>query len=123
MTQANFRSPTTGSTTASHDLEHELDTYLTSPQTQITQTDVAVAQPSAHTLMSRSLAAFLRPNLERPGRRVRGVMGGVLLFGSLPALMVHWLLALALAVAGVFALFEAWRGWCLLRACGLKTRV
>ncbi|MCZ7636493.1 MAG: hypothetical protein M5U12_10995 [Verrucomicrobia bacterium] len=73
--------------------------------------------------MPRSLAAFFRPNLERPGRRVRAVMGGVLVLGSLPALMVHWLLALALAVAGALALCEAWRGWCLLRACGLKTRV
>ncbi|MBE7501860.1 MAG: hypothetical protein HS113_16460 [Verrucomicrobiales bacterium] len=73
--------------------------------------------------MPRSLAAFLRPNLERPGRRVRAVMGGVLLVGSLPALTVHGLLALALAVAGAFALFEAWRGWCLVRACGLKTRL
>jgi hypothetical protein len=50
-------------------------------------------------------------------------MGGVLVPGSLPALTVHWLLALTLAVAGAFALLEAWRGWCLLRACGLKTRV
>jgi uncharacterized membrane protein YedE/YeeE len=29
-----------------------------------------------------------------------------------------WLLMLA----GLFALFEAVRGWCIVRACGIKTR-
>jgi hypothetical protein len=27
-----------------------------------------------------------------------------------------------LAAGGVFCLFEALRGWCVARACGLKTR-
>jgi hypothetical protein len=29
----------------------------------------------------------------------------------------------ALALAGLFVLFEALRGWCILRACGIKTRL
>jgi len=28
-----------------------------------------------------------------------------------------------LAVSGGFVLFEALRGWCVLRACGIKTRL
>jgi hypothetical protein len=31
-------------------------------------------------------------------------------------------LAVLLAMAGVFGLFEALRGWCLMRACGVKTK-
>jgi hypothetical protein len=31
-------------------------------------------------------------------------------------------LAALLAVLGVFCLYEATRGWCLLRACGIKTK-
>ena len=32
-------------------------------------------------------------------------------------------LALVLALSGAFVLFEALRGWCALRACGIKTRL
>ena len=32
-------------------------------------------------------------------------------------------LGLLLAVSGGFVLFEALRGWCVMRACGIKTRV
>ena len=38
--------------------------------------------------------------------------------GNLP-----WLLGGLLVVAGLFALFEARMGWCLLRALGFKTRI
>jgi hypothetical protein len=33
----------------------------------------------------------------------------------------HALGGAALALAGIFMIFEAARGWCLARACGLKT--
>lgn len=33
-----------------------------------------------------------------------------------------WLGAL-LALAGLFGLFEAFRGWCAARTCGIKTRL
>jgi len=29
----------------------------------------------------------------------------------------------ACVACGAFVLFEAWRGWCVLRACGLKTKL
>jgi hypothetical protein len=32
-------------------------------------------------------------------------------------------LGLVLAACGVFVLFEALRGWCAMRACGIKTRL
>jgi len=32
-------------------------------------------------------------------------------------------LGVTLAAAGAFVLFEALRGWCALRACGIKTRL
>jgi hypothetical protein len=32
-------------------------------------------------------------------------------------------LGLALVLSGIFVLFEALRGWCALRACGIKTRL
>jgi hypothetical protein len=63
---------------------------------------------------------FWTPNIEIPGRIARGLCGTV----SLAAAWVcrdHALGGPALALAGIFMIFEAARGWCLARACGLKT--
>jgi hypothetical protein len=35
---------------------------------------------------------------------------------------ILWL-GLVFVIAGLFAIYEALRGWCLARACGIKTRV
>lgn len=66
---------------------------------------------------------FFAPNITRTGRVVRAVWGltlitaAVLVFGR-----SRWVCAL-LAAAGVFAIYEALRGWCVMRACGIKTRL
>ena len=65
---------------------------------------------------------FLAPNLERSGRVARGLGALALFAGAALGGFVSLWLAAALAVAGVFVLFEALRGWCVLRACGIKTR-
>ena len=65
---------------------------------------------------------FWSPNLERKGRLVRGISALALLgAAALVASESLWVAGI-LAAAGVFSLFEAVRGWCVLRACGLKTR-
>lgn len=64
---------------------------------------------------------FLTPNIERKGRIVRGVSALFLLAGAGYLFTVHWFPALILTLAGLFVLFEALRGWCVLRACKLKT--
>ena len=46
-----------------------------------------------------------------------------LLLGAGFGFFVSVWLGAVLAVSGVFVLFEAVRGWCVLRACGLKTRL
>lgn len=66
---------------------------------------------------------FFAPNLDGKGRLARGVMGLALLAGAAFALAQSFWLAALLASAGVFGLFEAARGWCLARACGLKTKL
>lgn len=68
---------------------------------------------------------FFAPNLDRRGRWVRAVWGLVVL-GAGVALLGRegwrfWA-GLGLIGLGLFGLVEAWRGWCLMRACGLKTR-
>ena len=62
-------------------------------------------------------------NLSNTGRLVRGLGASALLVGAGFSFFVSVWLGVALAVSGVFVLFEALRGWCVLRACGLKTRL
>ena len=65
---------------------------------------------------------FFAANIGSAGRLVRGLMGLVLLVGAVLSFQQFVWLAALLAAAGLFGLLEALRGWCLLRACGIKTR-
>jgi hypothetical protein len=63
---------------------------------------------------------FFAPNIRTSGRIARGLCG----MAALVAAWVyreHFIGGIALALSGVFMLFEAFRGWCVARACGLKT--
>ena len=62
-------------------------------------------------------------NLSNTGRLVRGLGALALLIGAAFGCFVSVWLGAGLAVSGVFVLFEALRGWCVLRACGIKTRL
>ena len=66
---------------------------------------------------------FFQPNIASRGRLMRGGMA-VLLFiaGGVIACDVFWLGLLVIGI-GVFTLFEAVRGWCVARACGIKTKI
>ena len=63
------------------------------------------------------------PNLTRGGRIVRAILATLLLIGALVAWgQVPWL-AVILALSSAFVFFEAARGWCAVRACGIKTKI
>ena len=71
------------------------------------------------------MSQFFRPNLKRQGRIARGVVGSLCLIAGIIFTTVDDLfwLGLIFVAAGLFAIFESVRGWCLLRACGVKTKV
>jgi hypothetical protein len=70
------------------------------------------------------VSRFLKPNLDHSGRMARGVIGGLcLIVGIIVAGDVLWWVGLIFVVAGLFAIFEAVTRWCVVRACGIKTRV
>ena len=69
------------------------------------------------------MKSFFARNISNTGRLVRGLGALALLLGAGIGFLVSIWLGVALAVSGAFVLFEALRGWCLLRACGLKTRL
>ncbi|HEV2456625.1 MAG TPA: hypothetical protein VGY98_20350 [Verrucomicrobiae bacterium] len=67
------------------------------------------------------MSRFFRPNLDRPGRMARGVVGGIcLITGIIVCDKSLW--GLVFVVPGLFAIFEAVSNWCVMRACGIKTK-
>jgi hypothetical protein len=66
---------------------------------------------------------FFARNIDRRGRIARAVWGATLIIaGVLLSARSRWACGLLVAF-GVFALYEAARGWCVMRACGIKTKL
>jgi ribosomal protein S18 acetylase RimI-like enzyme len=66
---------------------------------------------------------FLASNIDRRGRVVRAVYGVLMLGVGLILWRFTRAAAIAAFAAAAFAFFEAARGWCVMRACGVKTLV
>ncbi|HXJ60754.1 MAG TPA: YgaP-like transmembrane domain [Verrucomicrobiae bacterium] len=69
------------------------------------------------------MKSFFRPNIDSKGRLVRGFLALALLVGAAFGFSVSVWLGVGLVAAGVFVAFEALRGWCAVRACGIKTKL
>jgi hypothetical protein len=69
------------------------------------------------------MSRFFAPNITRQGRIARGVSGSLCLIGGIITVDYILWLGLIFVVAGLFAIYEALSGWCLARACGIKTKV
>ncbi|MGB7746691.1 MAG: hypothetical protein WBN75_05310 [Verrucomicrobiia bacterium] len=65
---------------------------------------------------------FFKANLDRNGRMARGVMGALCLIAGIILVDFTLWLGLILVVAGLFAIVESVSGWCVARACGIRTR-
>jgi len=69
------------------------------------------------------MGKFFSPNIDGRGRVLRAVWGAALVLVGLLLSGSHLWACFGLAAFGAFALYEAARGWCLLRACGIKTKL
>jgi hypothetical protein len=69
------------------------------------------------------MKSFFSRNIDNKGRLVRGFVALALLVAAAFGFEVSVGLSIALLATGVFVAFEALRGWCALRACGIKTRL
>ena len=63
------------------------------------------------------------PNIGPKGRLIRGLGALVLFVGAGFSFSLSRWLGVVLLASGAFVLFEALRGWCALRACGIKTKL
>jgi hypothetical protein len=68
------------------------------------------------------MSRFFRRNLGYRGRMARGVIGALCLVAGIIIAGDYSLWGLVFVAAGLFAIFESIRGWCLVRACGIKTK-
>ncbi|MDR3459819.1 MAG: DUF2892 domain-containing protein [Verrucomicrobiae bacterium] len=69
------------------------------------------------------MSNFFRPNIGKQGRIARGVIGTLCLVAGIVVAGDISLWGLILVVAGLFAIYEAISGWCVARACGVKTKI
>lgn len=69
------------------------------------------------------MKTFMARNIDNRGRVVRGIGALALLVGAGFGFAVSWWLGGVLLASAVFVAFEALRGWCALRACGIKTKL
>jgi hypothetical protein len=63
------------------------------------------------------------PNLQSEGRWARGAVAVVLAGLAFVAIPLSRRLSFILFLGVIFTVFEAVRGWCVLRACGIRTHV
>lgn len=66
---------------------------------------------------------FFQPNIGRQGRTARGVIGTICLITGIMLVDRTLTVGLIFVVAGLLAIFEALRGWCVARACGIRTKM
>jgi len=64
----------------------------------------------------------MKPNIGKSGRIIRLLCAFVMLAAGFVVVGQSLWIGVLLLVCGGFVLFEALRGWCLLRACGIKTK-
>lgn len=65
---------------------------------------------------------ILRPNIDTKGRVIRGCGALAMVVGAALAWPHSLAAGWALAISAAFLAFEAARGWCAARACGVKTK-
>jgi hypothetical protein len=71
-------------------------------------------------------------NIDAKGKAVRLIIGVAALLAGVLLLALWawraggwlaWAASLGVMLYGVFAIFEGWAGWCVIRAMGFKTRL
>ena len=65
---------------------------------------------------------LFQKNIGTKGRLLRGLIAAALFMGAGLSFAESFWLSFVLFASGAFVLFESLRGWCALRACGIKTR-
>ncbi|MEY2410592.1 MAG: hypothetical protein QOF48_3262 [Verrucomicrobiota bacterium] len=71
---------------------------------------------------NRPVPKFFAPNIDRAGRLIRALWGLVAMVVGILLWRAHWWAGVPCCLLALLAFYEAVRGWCIARACGIKTR-
>jgi Protein of unknown function (DUF2892) len=63
----------------------------------------------------------MKPNIDSKGRVARGGTAVIFLLVGGCLISQTIVLAVIFILIGLFCAFEAWIGWCAIRACGVET--
>ena len=84
-------------------------------------------------LGAASYHADMQCNIDRRGRALRIGLGAIALVGAAACAILGWtdtwngvwpwIIAMGLGGVGAFGVFEGIRGWCAVRAMGVRTRI
>ena len=66
--------------------------------------------------------SFLSPNIDTKGRVIRATAALAIAVAAFLTWSHSRSVGIALAASSAFVAFEAARGWCVARACGVKTK-
>ena len=77
---------------------------------------------AARDVLHVGMGKFFSRNIDRRGRLLRAAWGAALILLGWLVHGGHPWICVGLILGGVFAFYEAARGWCLMRACGIKTK-
>ena len=67
---------------------------------------------------------FFQPNIDYRGQISRAIIGALcLIVGVIISIRVELWAGLILVGIGLFTILEAVSKWCILRACGIKTKL
>ena len=77
----------------------------------------------ARPVLAVGMGKFFTRNIDRRGRIARAIWGAALIVAGLLISGRSKVACVLLLVFGIFALYEAARGWCVMRACGVRTRL
>jgi len=68
------------------------------------------------------MSKFFAPNIDSRGRIIRAIWAVLMIVAGGLTLGVNVWISVVLFAFGGLAAFEALRGWCVMRACGVKTK-
>ena len=68
------------------------------------------------------MSRFFSPNIGFHGRLARGVLGAIALIAGIIMADFQLWICLVLVAIGLFGIVEAVSGWCLARACKVRSK-
>lgn len=82
-----------------------------------------IVDEHAKVVINKGVKSFFSRNIDSKGRLIRGIAALLCFVGAAFAFKASPWFGGLLLTSAIFISFEALKGWCVLRACGIKTKL